>query len=638
MKTKILSLFLIILMIVGSFGIINDENAKVEAKEACGCGIISNELVDHTGSDLELLDNHVLTIEEMAMRCGVIEGKEYDPTVGTAFTGDPPTSFDWRDYNDQDWVSPFKSQGYCGSCWAFATIGAIEAKANIVSNNPDLDLDLSEQFMVSCGTADTNNGDMPDYCMRGCDGAISDPFWWTQKNWFDWVVVNDAIDDDAFPYTSGSGNTGQCIVTDSEDILVDVTNWDWVQDSAHDYNDDENIYDYKNIKNALIAEGPLVACFKVYDDFGGHSGVYEYDGESSLTGGHAVLIIGYKDDNSATNGGYWICKNSWSSMKYFKIAYNYDYKNGILGFGDEEFEMGVAYIDISFDNLPKKSFHGTLYDTVSGEYRNWGNRVLRLSPDWLGWGDAYYKFDVSECYKIKNLDVGINYHDDGGLGDGPTVRIKNYETDSWERVWSSDLGTNSKFVWKWKNNFATSEDLAMEYVSSTGELFIKIHCDANDGTYLNTVGIRYDGVPPPEPELKVTGTLSWSNVETSSTQTGYLYVENDGETDSLLDWEVDFSYSDHPSCVTSISPSNGNDVDTDSSIELTIEVKAPSGKQSTSDGGIKFVNKDDSSEYVIKTVSISTPRNRLTINPMFINFLNQFPALRNFFFSFFQLG
>jgi C1A family cysteine protease len=28
---------------------------------------------------------------------------------------------------------------------------------------------------------------------------------------------------------------------------------------------------------------------------------------------HAILIVGWKDDDSIGNGGYWICKNSWDT-------------------------------------------------------------------------------------------------------------------------------------------------------------------------------------------------------------------------------------------------------------------------------------------------------------------------------------
>ena len=52
-----------------------------------------------------------------------------------------------------------KNQGSCGSCWAFSTIGSVEAAWEIATGE---ELDLSEQQVVDCATGNCS----------GCDGGL----------------------------------------------------------------------------------------------------------------------------------------------------------------------------------------------------------------------------------------------------------------------------------------------------------------------------------------------------------------------------------------------------------------------------------------------------------------------------------
>jgi putative hemolysin len=100
-------------------------------------------------------------------------------------TGSPPSSFDWRNQGGQNWVTSVKDQGSCGSCWAFSTVGTIEGAYNIASGNPNLDLDLSEEYLVSdCYTMGAYGN-----C---CGGSYEDAF--------EFVRDSGIPDEDCMPY------------------------------------------------------------------------------------------------------------------------------------------------------------------------------------------------------------------------------------------------------------------------------------------------------------------------------------------------------------------------------------------------------------------------------------------------------
>ena len=60
--------------------------------------------------------------------------------------------FDWRNRHGRNWMTPAINQGGCGSCWAFASVGATEPYTNLYYNRL-LNLDLSEQDVLSCSGA-----------------------------------------------------------------------------------------------------------------------------------------------------------------------------------------------------------------------------------------------------------------------------------------------------------------------------------------------------------------------------------------------------------------------------------------------------------------------------------------------------
>ena len=204
-------------------------------------------------------------------------------------------SFSWRDWRGVDWMTPVRDQAGCGSCWAFAPVGAAEAIYNI-ENSQLAGLDLSEQELVSpC----FGNGDAGD-CLGGyAAGAIrymqsagvvqeSDLPYRSQNE-----IAKDALGNsycideeyyhcstDAQGYITCSG-TRHCskpaVCNDSE-----LTGKRWKLTDSGSVN-----ASVTDVKKALLCHGPLVGI--------------------SPSWWHAVVLVGWDDSRG------WIVKNSWGT-------------------------------------------------------------------------------------------------------------------------------------------------------------------------------------------------------------------------------------------------------------------------------------------------------------------------------------
>jgi C1A family cysteine protease len=215
----------------------------------------------------------------------------------------PTGGFDWRSYNGTNYVTPIKNQGDCGSCWAFASTGALESYT-LIHGTYDSTLNLSEQILVSCSGVGSCNG-------GALDGAAS---------FIQFTGLPTEKDD---PYTATDSNCS--IATSGWANSTDkISIWEWINAGS--------IATDSLIKNAVYTYGPLVVAMNVYSDFYAYkSGVYTYT-SGSYQGGHAVLVVGYADDASSPGGGYFIVKNSWGTDwgepfgtdpgGYFRIGYS----------------------------------------------------------------------------------------------------------------------------------------------------------------------------------------------------------------------------------------------------------------------------------------------------------------------------
>jgi len=195
--------------------------------------------------------------------------------------GTLPASVNWTAVGK---VNPVKDQAQCGSCWAFATVLAVEGDYAVNKNTL---LSLSEEQVVQC---DYNNGDGNS----GCDGG-------DQLTALKWLANQPGLCTEAdYPYTSGGGTTGKCKKTCTPAVKIA-----------------EGVEVPKGNDTALmvaIANYPLSLSVDASDD-----AIWQSYSGGVVTGkcgtckdasclDHGVGGVGYGTDNGVD---YWIVRNSW---------------------------------------------------------------------------------------------------------------------------------------------------------------------------------------------------------------------------------------------------------------------------------------------------------------------------------------
>lgn len=185
-----------------------------------------------------------------------------------------PDSFDWR---EKGGVTPVKFQGECGSCWSFATTGAIEG--HVFRKTGKLP-NLSEQNLVDCGKKDLG--------LAGCDGGF-------QEYAFSFIADQNGIaSGDKYPYLdkvdtckyaqgiSGAQITGFASIPPKDEQAM---------------------------KTVIATQGPLACSLNGLESLLLYKrGIYADEECNNDEPNHSVLVVGYGSENGQD---YWIVKNSW---------------------------------------------------------------------------------------------------------------------------------------------------------------------------------------------------------------------------------------------------------------------------------------------------------------------------------------
>lgn len=246
------------------------------------------------------------TVKEMAQRMGGLSSVLHNPPPPAPATPEEkarvsllPKNFDWRNVEGVNYVSPVQDQAACGSCYAFASVGMIEARLRMKTANQRQDV-FSAQDVVSCSVLS-----------QGCAGGFS--YLIAGRYAQDQGVVAEECN----PYT---GKDDPCN-TNTSCARTFVSDYEYLGGYYGACNEEKML-------QALVKKGPLAVAYAVYDDFGSYEGgIYHHTGERNDFNpleyvNHAVLLVGYGEDET-TGEKFWTVKNSWGASwgedGYFRI-------------------------------------------------------------------------------------------------------------------------------------------------------------------------------------------------------------------------------------------------------------------------------------------------------------------------------
>ena len=234
-----------------------------------------------------------------------------------------PSDFTWCNKDGVNYCTMSRNQHipqYCGSCWAHGTMSALADRIKIARGAKGVDINLSIQHLMNCGTAGSCNG-----------GSIDGPYQWIAQ------ISNQTGTgisyETAQPYLacSSDSNEGFCpkVDTTCKPINVARTCGSFSQEGGpcvglSSY-PNATVADYGSIsgQDAMMKEifnrGPIASGVDASKHLNYESGILNLPG-----GGidHVISVVGWSTDPQ--QGFHWIVRNSWGEfwgeMGYFRLA------------------------------------------------------------------------------------------------------------------------------------------------------------------------------------------------------------------------------------------------------------------------------------------------------------------------------
>jgi C1A family cysteine protease len=336
-----------------------------------------------------------------------------------------PDEYNWKNINGIDWTTPAKNQDNCGSCWDFAAIGTLESIIKIRENRPEINPDLSEQYVLSCLPMAAN------YYGRGCSGGTPyKAFFYMMNSSIQGNNKNGALPESCFPYQADDDIPCSDKCENWEDYLIPISD---CGEAMIGFDSPEA---RDTIKSLIYQNGPIAAGINVTQDFVNYWSIFhdhdKYFPDTNEPWGnrlnHIIVIVGWKDDINIDNGGYWICKNSWGQDWGYDGFFNIEYGGLFIGtyiswvdyqpdnqrpqrpsrpIGENEGTINIEYYYSSSSIDPNNDSLYFIFDWGDGTDSGWigpyeSNEIVNISHIWIEKGNYEVKTKVKDIHELES--------------------------------------------------------------------------------------------------------------------------------------------------------------------------------------------------------------------------------------------
>jgi len=233
-----------------------------------------------------------------------------------------PADFTWCDKDGVNYCTMSRNQHipqYCGSCWAHGSVSALGDRIKIARKGKGIDINLSVQHILNCGNVGSCHG-----------GSVIGPYSWLS----DQSKTGTGISyETSNPYMACSSESqeGICAGQDwsctPENIARTCSTFPprgkcgpILQFPNATISDFGQISGADAMQKEIFARGPISCGIDAGPILNYTSGISTLAGEGV---DHVVSVVGWGTD--ATEGKYWIVRNSWGEywgeMGYIRVAF-----------------------------------------------------------------------------------------------------------------------------------------------------------------------------------------------------------------------------------------------------------------------------------------------------------------------------